>query len=294
MNRKNLSKRALICLLLGALLMGDVYAAEGTNKITIAIFPCTDVLMSFKKFHPLFSYLKEETGLDINMVVPTDVEEFERNIKNGDIAFALQDSHIYVTLASLYNKKSLLGTRTRNGGTLQSGVVIVRKDSGIHDLKDLKGRTVMFGPKLSADKWVAAVLLLTENGINIDKDLKSYSNGTCCEDIAFGVYLKAVSAGVVCDHFLEEHLKKQQELGVNAGELKVVGRTRPVPTKVFAARQGLSDDIVKTINQSLLKLDKNEPAHKQLLFGAELGGFYIAKDEDYDSLRILIGMKSAE
>jgi len=35
----------------------------------------------------------------------------------------------------------------------------------------------MFGPKASITKWVAARLLFEENGINIDKDLKAYSNG---------------------------------------------------------------------------------------------------------------------
>ena len=55
----------------------------------------------------------------------------------------------------------------------------------------------MFGPKLSAARWVAAKALFEENGMNIDKDLKAYSNGKCCEDVAFNVYLKAVDAGVV-------------------------------------------------------------------------------------------------
>jgi len=173
-------------------------------------------------------------------------------------------------------------------------VVIVRKDSGINKLKDLMGKTVMFGPKLSAAKWVAAKSLFEENGINIDKDLKGYSNGGCCEDIAFNIYLKAVDAGVVCDHFLEEHSKKQQELGVDAKEVIVVCRTKSVPTRVFAARQGINNDIIAKVNQALLRLDNNKPAHKKILYPAELGGFQKSKDEHYDGIRMLIDTKTVE
>jgi len=152
----------------------------------------------------------------------------------------------------------------------------------------------MFGPKLSAAKWVAAKSLFEENGINIDKDLKAYSNGGCCEDIAFNVYLKAVDAGVVCDHFLEEHSKKQQELGVEAEEINVICRTKSVPTRVFSARQEINNDIITKVNQALLRLDNNKPAHKKILYRAELGGFLKSKDEDYNGIRMLIGAKTVE
>ena len=165
------------------------------------------------------------------MVVPRDSAEFERAIKNGDIDFAFQDPHMYVRFADLYDKGTLIRALTREGTTSQSGVVIVRKDSGINKLEDLIGKTVMFGPKLSAAKWVAAKLLFEENGINIDKDLKAYSNGGCCEDIAFNVYLKAVDAGVVCDHFLGEHSEKQQELGVEAKQISVICKNQISPNE---------------------------------------------------------------
>lgn len=291
---KKLSKGVVAGVLFMCLLVGASYADGVRKTITLAIFPCTDVVMSFKKFHPLVTYLKEETGLDINLVVPGDPAEFERSIKNGNIDFAFQDPHMYVRFARFYEKGFLLRALTREGATSQSGVVIARKNGGINKLKDLIGKTVMFGPKFSAAKWVAAKSLFEENGIDIDKDLRAYSNGGCCEDIAFSVYLKAVDAGVVCDHFLEEHSKKQRELGVEAEQIVVICRTKSVPTRVFVARQEISNDIITKVNQALLRLDNNKPDHKKILYLAELGGFQKSKDEDYDGIRILIGAKTVE
>ncbi len=284
----SLRKGIIVFAVVACLLNFAGYAHGAGNDITIAILPCKDVVMTFKKFHPLVTYLEKETGLDIRLIVPKDSVEFERDLKNGDIDYAFQDPYTYVRLADLYNKTALLGALTRDGTRVQSGVVIVRKDSGTKKLEDLRGKTVMFGPKLSAATWVVAKLLFEQRGIDIDKDLKAYSNGTCCEDVAFNVYLKTVDAGVVCDHFFEEHSEKQKELGIDATEMAIIDRTRPIPTNVFAANRAVSEDIVVAINQALLKLDKDKSAHTKLLYPAELGGFEKSRDKDYDDMRLLI------
>jgi phosphonate transport system substrate-binding protein len=288
------SKGTMLGTLFMCFLIFASYAHGARKHITVAILPCKDMVMTFKKFHPLVTYLRQETGLDMRLAVPKDSVEFERDLKNGDIDFAFQDPYTYVRLANLYNKGALLGALTREGTRVQSGVVIVRKDSGTKKVEDLKGKTVMFGPKLSSATWVTAKLLFEQRGIDIDKDLKAYSNGKCCEDIAFNVYLKTVDAGVVCDHFFEGHSEKQQELGIDPNEILVIDRTRLIPTNVFAAGRLVSEDIIMMMNQALLRLDKKKTAHTKLLYPAELGGFEKSRDSDYNGIRMLIDKEIAD
>lgn len=66
------------------------FAQSAEKHITIAILPCKDVFMTFKKFHLLATYLQQETALEIRLVVPKDSAEFEKSIKNGDNYFAFQ------------------------------------------------------------------------------------------------------------------------------------------------------------------------------------------------------------
>jgi phosphonate transport system substrate-binding protein len=279
---------AFVCVLVAGLVNLSGHAYSDKKDIVVAVLPCKDVVMTFKKFHPLVTFLKKVTGMEINLVIRKDSVQLEKDLKNGDIDFVFQDPYTYVRLANLYNKGKLLGTLTRQGTRIQSGVVIVRKDSGIRRLEDLKGKTVMFGPKLSATNWVVAKLLFEKRGLNIDQDLKAYSNGTCCEDTAFNVYLKKVDAGVVCDHFFEEHSEMQRELGIDIKELAIIDKTRLIPTNVFAASQIVSEGVIKTVNQALLSLDKNKNEHGKLLYPAELGGFEKSRDIDYDDMRTLL------
>ena len=279
----------MVLILLMLFLPFTAIKAEVVKKsINIAVLPCTDIVMTFKKFHPLVTYLTQQTGLPIRLVVPEDLTRFETSLNNGEIDFALQDPHTFLKLAHLFDKDSLLGVLTIDGGTTQSGVVVVRKDSGIQQVNDLKGKTVMFGPKFSASKWLAARLLFEDNGINIEKDLKAYFNGGCCEDIAFSVYLKAVDAGVVCEHFPGEHEEKQKDLGIDATKIVTIGQTKPVPMKILSARQGVNKDIINKINQSLLSLDRNNPDHVKILFPAEIGGFYKNLDTDFPSVKMMM------
>jgi ABC-type phosphate/phosphonate transport system substrate-binding protein len=152
----------------------------------------------------------------------------------------------------------------------------------------------MFGPEFSSVRWFAAKLLFEQNGLNIEKDLKSYSHGQHCQDIAFNVQFGAVDAGVVCDHFLEGGFKKQNELGVNPEKLAVIGSTKSIPTRVFAARRDFRVDIAAKVVQALLKLNSAIPAHETILCHAELGGFQTSKATDYDDVGVQLGITAEE
>ena len=284
--------RLFAMLLIMLFLQVTSISAEVQKKpITIAVLPCTDIVMTFKKFHPLATYLTQKTGLPIRLVVPENLTKFETSLHNGEIDFALQDPHTFLKLSNLFDKDSLLRALNLEGGTTQSGVIIVRNDSGIHKVTDLKGKTVMFGPKFSASKWLAGRLLLEDNGINIEKDLKAYLNGGCCEDIAFNVYLKAVDAGVVCDHFAGEHEDKQKELGIDASQIMVIAKTKDVPMKVFSARKGIDKKTIIKVRQALLNLDRHNPDDLKILFPTELGGFKGYSDGDFGLIRVMMSSK---
>ena len=259
-------------------------AREMQGAITIAILPCSDPVSTYKRFKPLAEYLDQETGFEVKLVVPKDALAFEQAIKGGKIHFAFQGPHTYVQLSEWYRKDALIKALTWKGEAFESGVVIVRTDSGITQVGDLRGKSVMFGPRLSATKWVAAKLLFEESGLDIGRDLQSYVNGGCCEDISFNVYLKAVDAGVVCDHFMGTYGGKRDDLGTETKQLDVIAKTKPVPTRVFAPVFLTGLDIVRAVNASLLKLDKNNPAHREILRPAELSRFIGATHDEYEYL----------
>ena len=284
MGRAAMSARTLAGLLvstvLAAAFLGSALASEPGARLRVAVLPCTNIETSFRKFHPLFEYLESHTGFEMKLVVPADLPEFETMTRNGEVDFALQDPHTYERLSSLYEDSSLLQTRGPDGSIFQAAAVIVRRDSGLSELRQLVGRTVMFGPRVSSPKWIAARLLFESAGVDVDRDLKSV-NGGCCEDIAFTVMIRSVDAGVICDHFLDQNGAQHDDLGVQPDSLAVIGHTGPLPTRIFAARRGVPPDVVGAITRALLDLDPAHDAHTEILTRAEIGGFLRTTRTDY-------------
>jgi len=240
--------------------------------LVLAVLPCTNIETTFRKFYPLLSHVRSATGLSVKLTLPADFAEFETALAHGQLDFALQDPHTYERLPQLFDDASLLQTLSLESGTRQSAVVIVRRDSGLGELAQLRDRTVMFGPRTSSPKWIAAKLLFESRGLHVDRDLKGV-NGGCCEDIAFAVSVRAADAGVICDHFLSRHAARQKDLGVDPGALAIIGRTPTFPTRILAARRGVPASVFGSVTQALLRLDPAKPEHAGILATAEIGGF---------------------
>jgi phosphonate transport system substrate-binding protein len=255
-------------------------AAMPEARLSLAVLPCTDIESTFRKFYPLFEHLKQSTGVAIKLVVPGDLAEFEALLKNGQVDAALQDPHTYARLSRFFDKSTLLLTVAPDGTTTQSAVIVVRRDSGVTQLSQLRGRAVLFGPRTSTSKWVAARMLFQSDGIDADRELKAASGG-CCEDIAFAVAIRSVDAGVVCEHFMGLHEAKQKDLGVDPAALRVIARTRAFPTRVFAARRDAPRDAVAKLVDALLRLDASVPDQARLLSSAEILAFKRTTEAGY-------------
>ena len=271
---------ALALALVGPITGPAGQSGNAPDGLLLAVLPCSNIETTFKKFYPLLSYLKAETGIPVTITVPTELSEFESLIKNGSVDFALQDPHTYRQVSKDFDGSTLLQTVALNGTTSQSGVLIVRRERGLRSLADLRGKTVMFGPRTSTPKWVAARMLFEAGGVSVDRHLRAV-NGGCCEDIAFEVFVRTVDAGVICDHFLAQHEARQKELGVDPASLDVIGRTPAFPTRVFAARRGVPAERAGAVIAALLRLDANLPAQAAVLKSAEIRGFVRTTEQAY-------------
>lgn len=260
---------------------------ERTSTIRIAILPCNDIVKTFTKYQPLQTYLQQHLHRKIELLVPSSLQEFKRIIQFNETEFTFQAPHTYLKLENQYEKENLLKSLTPEGNSMHHGVIITRKDSGIKNITDLRGKNFLFGHLYSTTKWLAAKSLLERNGINPEKDLKDYSHGDCCESIAMNIYLGQNDAGVMCDYSFNEMAAntspKDDEIPPDG--LVVIGTTWEIPTWVFAARKGTNQETVAQVTNALLNLSQQRPEYSEILQKLGLGGFTRAKDSDYDSLR---------
>lgn len=265
-------------------------AADKPHPIQIAITPCTDIIKTFKAYQPLVEYLDQQLGQAFVLVIPKDFSEFERFVKEGNVDFTFQAPHTYVRLAHLYNREMLLQAMTPEGETRHRGVIIVRKDSPLQRIEDLKGKFVIFGAENDMAKSLSAKRLLAAGGLNPEKDLRGYKYNGSCESIALNVFLKSADAGAVCDYSFKR-INKPVDVDkgeIPADQLRILGQTEEVPTWIFAARMEVDPSLVARVNEALIVLSPKNKEHEEVLEAAEIRGFIKTKDSDYDQVRKIV------
>ncbi|MFZ5796788.1 MAG: phosphate/phosphite/phosphonate ABC transporter substrate-binding protein [Desulfobulbaceae bacterium] len=249
-----------------------------THALRIAILPCNDVVKTFERFKPLTDYIESKTGFAVQAVFPKDEEELIRIFRKHGADFLFHSPYEFSRIEDSIDPRSLLKALGPDGKDHEIGYIVVRQDSGLKTFQDLHGKKVIFGMECSAGRWRAAREVFAENGIDIEKDLDSFTDGGCCKDISFNIFLKAADAGLVCQHYFDE----QKELGAAHVEaLAVIGKTRPSPTRIFAAHKDTPGAITDRVMQALTAIDLRDIEYHSLTKTTEIGGFVNAAADEY-------------
>ena len=273
----------LFCL---AVFCSGLSAASEQKVVKLGIWPCTSPMKVYRQYQELAGFLSTETGLKVKLVIPKNSAAFFELVKRDGVDFAFQDANVYSRLAGNYSPGHLLQALTAEGKSVERGVIIVRKDSGITDVKALKGKKILFGDEQSLTKHITIKKLLAENGLDVKKDLAGYSFGRDCEGIILRVYLRKTDAGAI-DNWSWKALHEPGEQEVEADQLTEIAEGAAVPYWVFSVHKDTDESIAAKFEQALLKLDNKNAAYKEILKNMEIGGFVKSKETDYGILQDL-------
>jgi ABC-type phosphate/phosphonate transport system substrate-binding protein len=132
--------------------------------------------------------------------------------------------------------KPIASLTSKEGETMQHGLIVVPSTDPAKSVKDLKGYRIIFGPKEADEKHAAALALLAKNGVDGPKSLEM------CDGCADGA-TKILDAGpssrgaAGISSYAAPLLEGCGT--VKKGDLRVVGKTDPVPFVVAF----VSDDL---------------------------------------------------
>lgn len=237
--------------------------------IKIAVQPTTKPVVSLKRYQPLVDYLEKSTKLNIKLIITESDNDFFVLQKEGKIDFVIQDALSSYFISQHVKLIPIASVISPKGSPYDYGCVIVRADSDIKNLDDLKGRTFLFGPKNNAAKFLAIYILLKEEGFDVEKDL-IYEFGGMCPNIAMSVFLGEYDAGVVCGLYMAEEKKKFNF----QNDLRIIANTGDwVPYWIVAAVGKTDNAVLTRVKKALLELDINNPTTAEVLSVCKWKGF---------------------
>ena len=120
---------------------------------------------------PLHKMLGDEIGRPVEGFIATNYIGIVEALGTGTIDFALIPPFAYILANKKNGTEALLTSINKHDEPGYYSVLLVRTDSGIEKVEDLKGKKVAFVDPSSTSGYIFPAVILMDHGINIDQDI---------------------------------------------------------------------------------------------------------------------------
>lgn len=203
-------------------------------------------------------------------------EEFDKKLYSGHFDFAMPNP--YQTVRSLKHGYRVFGKM--GDDEMFRGIILVRKDSGIRNVGDLKGKKVAY-PALTA---LAATMMpqyyLQTHGIDVNRDIENLYVGSQ-ESVIMNVVRGHVAAGatwpVPWKTFQQEHSEM-------AAQLQVKWQTGTLPNNGWVVRNDVSPELARKFGKVLTEMSATKEG-AAMLERLGISRFELATNKTYAPVR---------
>jgi len=260
-------------------LMEGASAQQTLKELRISAIPDENPQEMLLIYTPFADYLTKEVGVPVKF---TPVVDYAATVE-GLVGNKL-DMVWYGGLTSVQAARKAKGAHRivmRKEDTEFKSQFITRKDTGIRELKDLKGKTFTFGSVSSTSGHLMPRYYLIKAGVNPEKDFSKFSFSGAHDATAAWVEAGRVDAGAL-NFLVWDKLVSTKK--VDTDKVVVFWTTPAYVDYVWTVRGGLDKTIVDKIIKAFLKLDYNNPEDRKLLDLHRTKGYIPAKDEQWKSV----------
>jgi phosphonate transport system substrate-binding protein len=268
----------LIWLITAATLAPGIQAAD--EPLIMGVFPRLNAAETTKQFTPMADYLGSQLGRNVKLVTARDFEAFWQGVTEQRYDIVHYNQSHYIRSAQSYQ---VIAHIEENGKSTISGVLYVRKDSGITELAQLRGRTVLFGGGEDAMiSYITNRYLLLQAGLK-KGDFKTLFAVNPPNSI-LALHSRQADAAGAGDGVLDLPLIRK---AINTDELMALAVSAPLLQLPVAVKRTMPANLRLSIQSNLVNL-KNSEAGMQVLKSAFMTAIGKAEDKDYDPHRKIV------
>ncbi len=273
-------KVALTLILLVVLEAAPLSLSAAEEPLLMGVFPRRNATLTTRLFTPLASYLSQQLGREVQLQTAKDFPSFWRGVTARRYDIVHYNQYHYIISADAYE---VIAHNREFGRDDVAGTLFVRKDSGITELAQLRGRRIIFGG--GEDAMMSYILpryLLLEAGLNSSDYQAHFANSP--PNALMALYFNQADAGGAGDILIDLPVVKEN---IDTGQLLPLAQTPPLLHLPWAVKRGADRRLRERIQQLLVGLE-NSASGRTILKKAKLSGIGVAHDSDYDPHRRIV------
>jgi phosphonate transport system substrate-binding protein len=254
--------------------------ADVPEVLRVSAIPDENPTELLRIYAPFARYLARELGLKVQF---TPVVDYAATVEG--LAAKKLDLVWYGGFTSVQAVRRTQGQATRLALRQEDAefksVFVARPGSGIKTLPDLKGKTFAFGSVGSTSGHLMPRSFLLEAKVNPERDFKQVAYSGAHDATALWVESGKVEAGAL-NFLVWDKLVTTRR--VDLSKVDVFHTTPPYVDYVWTARGDLDRGLQERITAAFLKLDYNNPEHRQLLDLHRTRKYIKANDADWKGI----------
>lgn len=248
-------------------------AKDTERTYVLGVHPLHNPERLFEIFNPLAVYLGQKIpGTSFKIEASRSYAAYDKKLYAGKFDFSLPNP--FQTVNSLKHGYRVFGKM----GDDQNfrGIILVRKDSGIKKMSDLKGKAVSFPAPTALAATMMPQFYMQKNGLEVMKDIEVRYVGSQ-ESSIMNAYLGNTAAGVTWPPPWNLLSEERPEL---KAEMYPIWETDPLPNNGLVVRDDISPELVAKVSKVIFSLHEDK-AGQAILSSMGLSTFEAANNETY-------------
>lgn len=276
------SRVTIVFLLLIVTTLFPFHIVLAKDTLSLGVFPRRNVQVTSRMFTPLADHLSEKLGISVKLEVSKDFESFWEGVTSNKYDLVHFNQYHYIRSAKESGYNVILKNEEFGEDRIASSL-IVRKDSNINSITDLKGKKIVFGGGPSAMiSYIMNTYLLRKAGLNKGDYLVDYAISP--PNAVFASYYGHADASGASNVALSLPVISKQ---VDTKDLKYLVTGEKLAQLPWAVKANMSVDLSTKIQNTLSRL-KTTDNGKTILTKAGLTSLNITSDTEYDDHRQII------
>lgn len=264
----------LILSLLVLFLPSGAVAGEKDPVVYFGVIPRYNPMVMYRNYQPIMDYLTEKTPYHFELKLARDYNEAVEHLRAGKVQIASLGDVTFFEANRGFGAVPVVRPLNLHNHPDYRSIIIVREESPIAKIADLRGKHFAFGNPHSTSGNLIPRAFLFENGITLF-DFTDYENLDSHDAVAKAVLKGKADAGSVKDVVAYRY----QEHG-----LRFLASSAPIPSVPIVVRPDANPQMVKTVREALLAINPADPAMSQRMKGWDpefRHGFVAAEFSDY-------------